>query len=342
MQRIAIYEYVTGGGWWETGHWPPPAGLLREGRAMLEGLTADLAVLPQVEVWTTVDSRVPVALPAGVRAYSVGSCQEESALLTEIAKTAAGMILIAPETGGALARRCVLVEAAGGCLLSPDRPFVELTGDKQRTARRLAERHIPVPRGWQFGGPSPPWPLPWPRVIKPIDGCGSQGIRLVHCEAELTPFQNTSSLRCEEFVVGRAASVALLCGPAGCFPLPACEQRLAADGSFAYLGGRLPLPAGYNDRAQALAAAAIAALPPVTGYVGVDLVLGPAADGSQDRVIEVNPRLTTSYVGLRAACATNLAAAMLAVARGERPNLRFHARAVEFSADGTVSIAAAP
>ena len=34
------------------------------------------------------------------------------------------------------------------------------------------------------------------------------------------------------------------------------------------------------------------------GYVGVDVVLG------QDKlyVVDVNPRLTTSYVGLRASC----------------------------------------
>jgi predicted ATP-grasp superfamily ATP-dependent carboligase len=82
--------------------------------------------------------------------------------------------------------------------------------------------------------------------------------------------------------------------------------------------------------------AAVAALPLSQGYVGVDLVLGQAEDGSGDRVIEVNPRLTTSYVGLRALARANLAAAMLAVAAGERPDLCFGSEPVEFTTDGRI------
>ena len=72
------------------------------------------------------------------------------------------------------------------------------------------------------------------------------------------------------------------------------------------------------------------------GYVGVDLVLGDNADGNGDRVIEINPRLTTSYVGLRAAAQANLAAAMLAAAEDRRPDMRFSPKSLQFDADGTV------
>jgi hypothetical protein len=66
------------------------------------------------------------------------------------------------------------------------------------------------------------------------------------------------------------------------------------------------------------------------------MVLGAAADGTRDVVLEVNPRLTTSYVGLRQGTASNLAAAMLAIQRGDRCPLFFHAGAVEFEADGRI------
>ena len=72
------------------------------------------------------------------------------------------------------------------------------------------------------------------------------------------------------------------------------------------------------------------------GYLGVDLVLGEAADGSDDVVIEINPRLTTSYVGLRALARENLAAAMLDVASGRTPRLSFADRQLEFDSDGTI------
>jgi predicted ATP-grasp superfamily ATP-dependent carboligase len=66
------------------------------------------------------------------------------------------------------------------------------------------------------------------------------------------------------------------------------------------------------------------------------LVLGDDPFGDQDVVIEVNPRVTTSYVGLRAAAESNLAAAMLALVEDRAPDLRYSPESLEFDADGTV------
>jgi predicted ATP-grasp superfamily ATP-dependent carboligase len=96
------------------------------------------------------------------------------------------------------------------------------------------------------------------------------------------------------------------------------------------------LPRDLARRAVQLSARAIAALPAKLGYVGIDLVLGEAADGSADYVIEVNPRLTTSYVGLRRAAEGNLAAALVAVAEGRPAHLTFRAQPLEFLSDGTI------
>jgi hypothetical protein len=82
--------------------------------------------------------------------------------------------------------------------------------------------------------------------------------------------------------------------------------------------------------AEALAAAAGG----LRGYLGIDLVL---ADGGP-RVIEINPRLTTSYLGLRRVAGANLAGFILDAALG-RPlpasvALRGRCR---FGADGRVA-----
>lgn len=94
----------------------------------------------------------------------------------------------------------------------------------------------------------------------------------------------------------------------------------------------MPIAPNLAVRAERLARAAVAALPPVSGYFGIDLILGPATDGTQDVVIEVNPRLTFSYVALRQLATSNLAAAMLAVATGKPCELSFRQRSLEFCA----------
>ena len=57
-----------------------------------------------------------------------------------------------------------------------------------------------------------------------------------------------------------------------------------------------------------------AAIPGLWGYVGVDLVATP----SGPVVLEVNPRLTTSYCGLRSALQINAAELVLGFLRPDR------------------------
>ena len=66
-------------------------------------------------------------------------------------------------------------------------------------------------------------------------------------------------------------------------------------------------------------------------FVGVDLILGDSPD--DDRVIELNPRLTLSYVALSGMCATNLADLML----DPDALVSWSDRTVRFDADGTLT-----
>ena len=84
-----------------------------------------------------------------------------------------------------------------------------------------------------------------------------------------------------------------------------------------------------------MALAVTEAFPLTAGYLGIDMVLAQRPD-QRDVVIEVNPRLTTSYVGLRELAHCNLAEAMLDVAQGKAPDLSFDEGPVEFLADGTI------
>jgi predicted ATP-grasp superfamily ATP-dependent carboligase len=334
--HIFVYEWATGGGLVEEPG-PLPASLMREGAAMIGALAADLSRIDGCRVTALRDPRVlQLSLPR-CELVDVLSRSSHGDELERLAAAADATLLIAPEFDGILVKAARQVEAAGGRLISPSSEFIGIAADKQGTCTALAAAGIPVPPGLLL---EPDEPLPhdfaYPAVLKPVDGAGSQDTYLVSGPHDSVPAYAWPR-RLERFLPGLAASVATLCGPAGHVTLAPCKQRISEDGRLRYLGGELPLADGLAERARNLAERAARALPAATGYVGVDMVLGREPDGSADAVLEVNPRLTTSYVGLRAAAQTNLAAAMWDISQGRPARVEFSNRPIEFDAAGNVS-----
>lgn len=334
--RIFLYEWATGGGLVEEPG-PLPASLVREGAAMLGALAADLQRIPDCRVTVLRDPRVVQLSSSGSEVVEVLSRFSHDEEIERVGAESDATILIAPEFDGILWKAARRIVAAGGRLISPSPEFIRLTADKHRTCEMLKAAGVPVPEGRVL---EPDEPLPadfaYPAVLKPIDGAGSQDSYFVR-DAHDVPPAYAWPRRVERYIPGMPASAAMLCGPVGRVGLMPCRQRISEDGRLRYLGGELPLAAGFADRAKSLAERAVAALPTTVGYVGVDLVLGREPDGSEDAVIEVNPRLTTSYVGLRAAARSNLAEAMWRVGQGESATVEFADRAIEFDSSGNVS-----
>ena len=332
-----LYEYITGGGMRALEPDRPPAGsLLAEGSAMVRCLAEDLLACSATEVILFRDTRLKDTFDVpGCRLEDVRSSQSEREQFAQLAAQADATIVIAPEFAGQLRERCIWATAAGARLLSPDLSFVELASDKHRTADHLQHANVPVAAGrlLQFDDPLPA-DFSYPAVIKPVDGAGSLGVRLLQSrDSPLEPPPWAARMRLEQFCQGTAASVSVLSGPRAATTLLAgCRQRLSADGHFSYLGGEWPLAPELARRAARLATAVVSALPPTVGYWGMDLVLGNASDGSEDVLIEVNPRLTTSYIGLRRRAKTNLAAAMISIAEGQRVAIEFDDRPLRFDA----------
>ncbi len=224
------------------------------------------------------------------------------------------------------------------CNWSPTSPFfppltpVRLSSPKSDPSPARGEGRRTEPRN------PLPADFPYPAVFKPRFGAGSQDIWFIPDAAIAAQMRGMLDRpgRLEQFCPGAAASVAILCGPAARLPLLPCRQRLSADGRFRYLGGRCPLDVALAHRAERLAVQAVGTLNKPLGYLGVDLVLGDDPRGTDDRVIEINPRLTTSYVGLRTMSAVNLAGAMLSVAEGRPARLSWLDREVEFDGTGNV------
>jgi predicted ATP-grasp superfamily ATP-dependent carboligase len=292
--RVFVYECVCAGGLGSD----VPASLLREGRAMLDAVCADFGRIPGVEVVTLADQR---------RFY-------------ETAASCDWTLVIAPEFDDQLHDLSQAVLDSGGRLLGSRPIAIGLTGDKLATADYWRRRGLRHPRTElldpeAFASFPPPW------VMKPRYGAGSQATFLIrNCDDGMGVWSpafhecGDGEFIVQQYVRGQAASVALLIAPGQTIPLLPARQHLSNDGRFRYQGGSLPFPSPLADRAIRIALAAVAGIDGLQGYVGVDLVLG--ADGD-DFAIEINPRLTTSYIGLRQLCRGNLAELMLKGARGE-------------------------
>jgi predicted ATP-grasp superfamily ATP-dependent carboligase len=334
--HVFLYEWATGGGLVDvpTG-WP--ASLVREGAAMLGALAADCLRIEGCRVSVLRDPRVLGLALHGCEVIDVISVTSHHDEFERLASTADATIVIAPEFDRILWKATRQVVNCGGRLASPSPEFIAMAANKQRTCDTIAAAGVNVPEGRLLTPEeSLPTNFPYPAVLKPNDGAGSQDTYLVSGPYD-TPGAYAWPRRLERFVPGLPASVSLLCGPGGQTPLLPSKQRLSDNGRFRYLGGELPLSRGREDRAIKLASSAMDAMPAAIGYVGVDLILGREPHGSEDAVIEINPRLTTSYIGLRAAAKTNLADAMLRCARAEKPDVEFDRRPVEFDAEGNVS-----
>jgi predicted ATP-grasp superfamily ATP-dependent carboligase len=343
--RIFVYEHITGGGTYvDTALGRPCGSLLAEGSAMLRALVADFELLDGVEVVFLRDARLTGLGIDGNEGRIVRSVSEYWQAFDQTAAESDGTLVVAPEIGGALLRCCQTVVDAGGRLVSPGPSAVAIASNKFTLQRRLRDEDVPVPQARRVAiGDPPPVGFPFPAVIKPVDGAGSMGVRLIRSADEWSWEANPSEQQgwlLQQYRHGTPASVALLCCPSGVHPLIPCRQRFDGSERFAYRGGSLPLEPQLAKRAVRLAVRATQrALPGVVGYLGVDLMLGGDPSGGEDVVIEINPRVTTSYVGLRAAANTNLAAAMLAVAEDRAPDMRFSPESLEFDADGTVRCA---
>ena len=341
--RIFVYEHVTGGGF--AGR-PLPRVLAREGLAMRTALIEDLAAIGRHEIVTTMDARVACAAPRGVQVVGVAAergGRAGSAAIDAVIAGADAVWLIAPETGGCLERLTAQIERSGKTVLGPAAGAVRRAADKSRLPRSLARLGIAHPetalidRGMDARAVARR--LGYPIVVKPARGAGCCGVRLARNPRELATAleagdraSGTGPLVMQRYVRGRAASVAVLANGRAAVPLVVNAQRVTASAVFSYRGGVTPFEHPLAAAAAAAASRACAGIAGLRGYVGVDLVLAEAGPV----VIEVNPRLTMSYLGVRAVLEENVAAMAIDACRGELPQLPVVRRRARFSASGRV------
>lgn len=319
--RLLLYEWCCSGGLLGQ---PPSAGLeaiVAEGRAMLEALAADAAKDAAIDITVLVDPERPVTLPRRVRGREVPVGAETESLVAA-AREHDWTVIVAPETDGILASRVAAARAAGARVLAPSAAFIATASDKQATVHALAAAGVPVPAGRALA-PGEPEPVGFhlPAVRKDRASVGCDGLQIFR-DSNMAPAAKATRL--EAFIAGMPVGVSCLCGPEEVIVLTPMRQRFTGGDSPRYAGSDLLDDPQLARRAETLARRAVAAVDRAAGgdgaagWVGVDMILGLRDDGRADRVLEVNPRVTTSFVTFAARSGTSLVQMMLALAEGMR------------------------
>jgi hypothetical protein len=344
--RIFLSEYLTCGAFTDAGN--GRSSLAVEGAAMIRTLAADAAAVPGWHVTVTWDATLdPFGVP-GVEVLPVRTPSEEQDLFGRLAAEADVTFVIAPEFDGLLEARSRMISEVGGRSVGSTSDAIALCGDKLALAEQLARCNIPTigTRHCDFtelaelveNSPQDGF------IVKPRFGAGAVGLFRIRNRSELAEARQACATDqpfgeplVQPFMRGLSLSAAGIVSPIGVELFPVARQQVVGEHRLEYAGGSLPAATGHDEAVADVARLALAAVPGLRGYVGVDLLL-PAVDNGFGLpiVIEINPRLTTSYLGYRLLAAENLAERLL-TPDIPRPAIRWRTGRVEFKCNGTVA-----
>src|SRR5262245_17763136 len=185
---VFVYEDICASAAGGDDESPPAASLLREGRAMLDAVTADFRRVLSVVV-------KHVTPPKD---------------FAQQARDADYTLVIAPETGGRLEYLATEVVRVGGRLLGPSPEAIRLTGDKLALARHWQAKGVTKPKTGTFDEVEFNGPI----VVKPRDGAGSQDMWIEAGGARsVSEGETPADFIAQDCIPGFAASVAFLIGP---------------------------------------------------------------------------------------------------------------------------------
>ncbi len=301
MSRVLLIEYFTSGGSLESS---PSMAL--EGYAMLRAVAWDLW-RSGFKLAIALDRRAisSLRLPPSIKIkVEPGSLMESIRRASSLANYA---LIIAPPMAGIHASLTALLEELGLNVLGPSASRIAEVTDKARLMHTLSSLGLRTPKTVTLSSKDLDGlleaadELGYPMVIKPRDGAGCEGIYVVsaHSQLELVArgiVSSPSPYIAQEAIRGIHASVSLISNGHVAKPLSLNAQFIEWGFKPEYLGGLTPLNHHLAERVLEESRKCVEALR-LKGYVGVDVVI----DEAGPCIVEVNPRLTTSYVAVTSA-----------------------------------------
>jgi len=306
--KILVFEYITGGGL--VGQ-ALPASLATEGAMMLQALIAELKCLENIQLCIPLDERCarPDMLTQ-VEIVRVNANGDIFALLRDLLYETDLFWPIAPETDGVLQSLAELAIAANVEVLLSNPATLAICADKFATYQVLVKRAIPMVEtrllGQGMDGPDDNV------VVKIADGVGCMDSFVIKAEQLATAVAGLSEPQhyvLQPYTNGQAASLSCLFKHGQAWLICYNHQEIVLEqGRFSLQGCLVNMQTDKLDFYHKLIKQIAEAMPGLWGYVGIDVIenaeLGPL-------VLEINPRLTSSFAGIQQATGINVAEQVL-------------------------------
>ncbi|MCX9010245.1 MAG: ATP-grasp domain-containing protein [Candidatus Methanoperedens sp.] len=278
--KILVAEYAVGAG---------VTDYMLEGKAMLGTLVQSFASCGHEVIYPT--SGAVVGMGTAIRTEKF-----EEAIEINSKDCDAGLVIAPDEMLGDLTE---LVEENTVNLGCPP-GSVRLCADKLECTRALERGKIPVPHTIESGGYRGDY------IIKPRFGCASEGI---HRSGGGTLNEGFIATK---FIEGEHLSASIITGRTQ-LPLTVNRQLIEINHDVSYKGGIVPYHCSRKNEVIEVAKNTLKLLG-CRGYAGVDIVLG-----DRPYVVDVNPRPTTSIIGISRVMETEIADLILRSRFSELP-----------------------
>jgi len=309
--KILVLEYATASG-------IKDPSIHLEGKAMLSGLLDDLKGMDVSYLISNLFS-----LEDSSSASAIELDGDLMGWLNENICSYDSCLVIAPEEEFILFKITELVEKKGLKVIGSASEAVRKCSDKYEMYESLKDKVPIIETEKVFFNDIDDYEYPQSKkkVVKPVDGVSCSGVKVVNNLGEFKAAAYKIQTRMPYFVVqdfieGTSVSVSLLSNGKEALPLSLNCQKIQIEGhEIDYRGGQVPLNHELEQEAKNIAKKAVESIKGLKGYIGVDMILGDDV-----YLVEINSRITTSYVALKEILDLNLGEAILNSVNGHLPS----------------------
>lgn len=282
--------------------------MVKEAVLMLKALVTELSDITELELTVLLaDEFQYIQFPEQIKCLYISGSDSFDDYLAILIERNDAVWPIAPESDSVLYDLSVSIAQRQALLLNSTASAVAVCADKLLTAEKLKVHGIKVVNTSKLSEFTLQTASPW--VLKPLNAEGCEQTYLIKNREELQDLKLSLDDKAEyiiqPYIVGQTLSLSCLFKNGRAWLICCNRQKmLVQKGLFSLQACEVNVSDEHNIIYQQLIDQIAQAITGLWGYVGIDII---QPESSEPIVLEINPRLTTSYAGISSSLGLNVA-----------------------------------